>query len=376
VSDRSLMERALALAARGEGTTHPNPRVGAVVARGGRVEGEGWHRAPGGPHAEAAALAEAGPRARGATLYVTLEPCAHSGRTPPCADGIIAAGVRRVLAACRDPNPLVDGRGLARLRRAGIEVETGLLAAEARELNRAYLHATATGLPFVTLKLAQSLDGRIAARGGRSRWITCERSREAVHRLRAEADAVLVGVGTVLADDPELTARPRGRLERRQPARVVLDPRLRTPLDARVVREKTGRTILLVGREVPKGRMAPYRARGVTIVPLRTRAGRFSWKETGRALAGLGLLAVLAEGGGETAAWLARERAVSRFELFVSPLLLGGDGIPAFAALGVSDPARALRLGMVRREVLGDDLHLTVEPVQDRGRRRRCSPAS
>jgi len=357
------MARALSLAARGIGTTHPNPRVGAVLVRGGRIVGEGWHRAPGGPHAEAIALGRAGDRARGATLYVNLEPCAHFGRTPPCAPALAAAGVKRVVASLRDPNPQVDGRGAAFLRRAGVPVEFGLLAEEARELNRSYLRWVVSGLPFVTLKLAQSLDGRIAAFTGRSRWITGEAARAEAQLLRAEADAVMVGVGTVLADDPALTARPEGRLAPRQPARVVLDPGLRTPLGARVVREAPeGRTILLVGREVPEGRARPYRARGVRIVPLRTRGRRFTWREVGRTLGGMGLLSLLAEGGGETAGWLFRSGAVDRLELFVAPVLLGGDGIPALAPLGVKDPARAPRLRLLSIRGVGKDIRLTAAP--------------
>jgi diaminohydroxyphosphoribosylaminopyrimidine deaminase/5-amino-6-(5-phosphoribosylamino)uracil reductase len=226
------MARALALAAEGLGLTSPNPAVGAVLVREGVVVGEAFHRVAGGPHAETAALAAAGEAARGATCYVTLEPCAHHGRTPPCADGLIAAGVARVVAACRDPDPRVDGRGLARLQAAGIAVTLGVGEAEARALNRAFFTRVTTGRPHVTLKSAMTLDGKIAAWNGESRWITGDAARREAHRLRFRADAILVGSGTVRRDDPELTVRLPGAPPK-EPLRVVADTRLRISGDAR-----------------------------------------------------------------------------------------------------------------------------------------------
>ncbi|MGH7265650.1 MAG: bifunctional diaminohydroxyphosphoribosylaminopyrimidine deaminase/5-amino-6-(5-phosphoribosylamino)uracil reductase RibD, partial [Candidatus Rokuibacteriota bacterium] len=235
MDDREWMARALALAARGSGLTSPNPAVGAVIVRDGTVVGEGWHSMAGALHAEAEALAAAGARARGATCYVTLEPCAHHGRTPPCVEALIASGVARVVAACRDPHPLVDGRGLARLGAAGVDVAVGVGEPEARALNRAFFVAVAAGRPHVTLKSAMTLDGKIAAWDGESRWITGKAARREAHRLRFAADAVLVGIGTVLRDDPELTVRVPDAPPK-EPFRVVADSRLRIPPDARLLR--------------------------------------------------------------------------------------------------------------------------------------------
>jgi len=233
--DAAYMERALGLARKAEGRTDPNPMVGAVLVRSGRIVAEGWHRRAGTPHAEAVALRRAGARARGATLYVTLEPCCHTDkRTPPCTDAIIRSGVARVVAAMADPNPRVRGRGIRRLRAAGISVSTGLLGAEARRCNRVFVHYMKTGTPWVTMKAAQSLDGRIATRGGDSKWITSPAARKLGHMHRSRNQAILVGVQTVLADDPRLTARVPGG---RDPVRIVLDSRLRTPPESRIFEE-------------------------------------------------------------------------------------------------------------------------------------------
>ncbi|HEY6866875.1 MAG TPA: bifunctional diaminohydroxyphosphoribosylaminopyrimidine deaminase/5-amino-6-(5-phosphoribosylamino)uracil reductase RibD, partial [Candidatus Eisenbacteria bacterium] len=233
-SERLLMRRALALAERGRGRTRPNPVVGAVIARGGRVVAEGWHARLGDRHAEVMALERAGRRARGATMFVTLEPCAHTGRTPPCVEALIGAGIRRCVVAVRDPHRIVDGRGLRRLRRAGIQVELGLCAAEAREQLAGYFSLHARRRPRVTWKVGASLDGRIADARGRSRWITSAEARRYAHQLRARADVVVVGAGTVAVDDPSLTARVPG--VRRQPLRLVCDPRLGLPLRRRLFR--------------------------------------------------------------------------------------------------------------------------------------------
>ncbi|HET9701436.1 MAG TPA: bifunctional diaminohydroxyphosphoribosylaminopyrimidine deaminase/5-amino-6-(5-phosphoribosylamino)uracil reductase RibD, partial [Burkholderiales bacterium] len=231
--DHRHMAEALRLAERGRRTATPNPRVGCVITRDGEVVGRGWHERAGGPHAEVLALAEAGDRARGANLYLTLEPCAHHGRTPPCAEALVRSGVARVVAAMQDPNPLVAGKGFSIVRAAGIEVQSGLLEAEARELNLGFVSRMTRGRPWVRLKLAASLDGRTALANGKSQWITAEAARRDAHRLRAEACAVLTGIGTVRDDDPRLTVR--GVATSRQPARVVVDSRLETPPDAKVL---------------------------------------------------------------------------------------------------------------------------------------------
>ncbi|MBI1797164.1 MAG: bifunctional diaminohydroxyphosphoribosylaminopyrimidine deaminase/5-amino-6-(5-phosphoribosylamino)uracil reductase RibD [Candidatus Eisenbacteria bacterium] len=344
------MRRALRLAERGRGRVNPNPMVGAVVVRAGRVVGEGWHRAPGAPHAEAMALARAGARARGATMYVTLEPCAHVGRTPPCVDAIIAGGVRRCVVAIRDPHAIVDGRGLRRLRAAGVRVEVGLFAAEVEAQLAGYLMTQRSGRPRVTLKLATSLDGRIApargfARRGADRWLTGPAARRLAHRLRARSDAVVVGAGTARADDPRLTARGVGAA--RQPLRVVCDTMLRLPVTLALLRDP-GRTVIACGPRAPRRRQTALEARGARV--WRLGAGRGSTRAAGvppaallRRLARAGCHEVLIEGGAALAgAWL-DARVVDRIVLMIAPTLLGRGGLAwgpsaarrgRFAALG------------------------------------------
>jgi diaminohydroxyphosphoribosylaminopyrimidine deaminase/5-amino-6-(5-phosphoribosylamino)uracil reductase len=351
------MRRALALARRGRGRTSPNPMVGAVVAKAGRIIAEGYHRRAGEPHAEALALQRAGPEARGATLYVTLEPCCHHGRTPPCTDAIIASGVRRVVAAMRDPNPLVAGKGLRRLRRAGIEVEVGLLEEQARRLNEAYCHRITTGRPFVTLKLAASLDGKIATRTGSSRWITAQAARLHVHRLRAESDAVMVGIGTALADDPRLTGQ-LGAM--RQPIRVVVDSRARLPTDAAMLREPGGPVIVAATLRAPRSRVAALRRAGAEVLLLRERQGRVDLRALLEALGRRGITSLLVEGGSEIAGSLLDAHLVNKFVLFLAPILVGGARAPMIAAgRGVARLSEALRLDRLAVRRLGPDLVIT-----------------
>jgi diaminohydroxyphosphoribosylaminopyrimidine deaminase/5-amino-6-(5-phosphoribosylamino)uracil reductase len=346
------MQQAIELARRGLGRTSPNPAVGAVVVRGGAVVGRGWHRRAGGPHAEVVALAEAGPRARGATLYLTLEPCSHFGRTPPCAPAVVAAGLRRVVVAVGDPNPRVRGRGLKLLERAGIETAVGIGETAARELIRGYSRHVLTGLPFVRLKLAVSADGRIAAAGGASRWITGPAARRLVHEWRDEFDAVMVGVGTVLADDPALTCRRRGG---RDPVRIVLDSELRTPPRARVFRE--GRSpvwIATTRRADPRRERALVRA-GAEVVRLPARRGRVDLEALFRALGKRDIVSVLVEGGSRLAGTLLGEGRVDELCWFSAPLLIGGDGVPMVDSLGVRSPERAIRLVDLRDRPVGRD---------------------
>ena len=333
-----MMRRALALAARGLGETNPNPVVGCVVARQGRVLGEGFHRRAGAPHAEVEALGRAGASAKGATLYVTLEPCAHHGRTPPCAPLVRDSGVRRVVAALRDPDPRVAGRGLRLLRSAGVEVETGTLAAEAEALNSRFLTAARRGRPFVLLKAALTLDGRIATAGGASKWITSPAQRCQARWLRRLHDAVVVGIGTVLADDPLLLPQPRTR---RPFARVVLDTRLRLPLASRLVRSASARTPVLVVTAAAGGaRRRALEARGVEVVKVATRGGRVEPRALLAALRERGLASVMVEGGSEVLGSFLAARLVDEVALFRAPLLLGGRG--SKAAFGGGDP-RAIR---------------------------------
>lgn len=352
--DERWMRRALALAARARGRQRPNPMVGAVVvSRSGRVLGTGWHRKAGEAHAEVLALRALGGKApAGATLYVTLEPCAHHGKTPPCADAVIASGVRRVVVAMRDPYPLVDGRGLERLRRAGLDVTVGVCEAEARALNAPWLSVVTRGRPLVTLKLALTLDGRIAARGGDARWVTGEAARREAHRMRDRHDAILVGVGTVLADDPALTVR--GLRGGRDPVRVVLDGRLRTPPGARVLAPGPG-TLLFCAEDAPGERPEAVRLpRGpdgrLPLAPVLAHLGR------------AGLLSVLVEGGGEVARSFLEARLVDRVTCFVAPKLVGGDGVPALGPLGITRMADALALADVAVRRLGDDVMVTGRP--------------
>jgi diaminohydroxyphosphoribosylaminopyrimidine deaminase/5-amino-6-(5-phosphoribosylamino)uracil reductase len=363
--DQHFMAEALALAARGRGLTSPNPMVGAVVVRDGAAVGRGWHRRAGAPHAEADALADAGARAAGATLYVTLEPCNHHGRTPPCTAGILAAGIRRVVAAVADPNPRVRGAGAERLRAAGVEVALGCREVEARALNRAFFTAAALGRPHVTLKAAMTLDGKIAAADGTSRWITGQAARERAHRLRAESDAVVVGIGTALADDPALSVRLDPPWPR-EPYRVVVDSRARLPAGARLVAAGTpARAVVAVGEEAPADRIAALAARGVTVLPCKSRDGRVDPADLLRRLGALEVRAVLVEGGGALAWSLVAAGLVDRVAFFVAPALVGGAAAPT----PVDGPGlpldRALRLAHLAATPVGPDVLLEADVLRE-----------
>jgi diaminohydroxyphosphoribosylaminopyrimidine deaminase/5-amino-6-(5-phosphoribosylamino)uracil reductase len=355
-----FMKRALRLAERGRGRVRPNPVVGAVVVRGDRVVGEGWHRALGEPHAEAVALARAGSRARGATLYVTLEPCTHVGRTPPCVDAILAAGIRRCVVATRDPHPIVDGRGLRRLRAAGLEVEVGLLAKEARANLGGYWQLHTTGRPRVTLKLASSLDGRLApaqgfAKRGRGRWLTGPDARRAVHRLRAEADAIVIGAGTARADDPRLTVR--GVRLSRPPLRVVCDSRLRLPRTLRLLSSPLARgTVVACTDLAPREPERALVSAGAQVWRLPRGRGGISVQALIRRLGREGAQEVLFEGGARLATSLLAGGQVDRLALFIAPSILGGDALAWCGAL-----PSTLRGRVTEQKRVGDDTWITVE---------------
>ncbi len=355
--DDHFMKRALALARRGRGKTSPNPMVGAVVVKVGRVVGEGWHRRAGFAHAETVALDRAGEKARGATLYVNLEPCRHWGRTPPCVDAIEKSGVRRVVAAMLDPDPRNDGRGIERLKRAGIRTTVGVREEEARRLNEAFVKFARRGLPFVTVKAAQSLDGKIATTAGKSKWITGDRARDYGHRLRAESDAVIVGVNTVLTDDPRLSARPGGKPAARQPLRVILDSRLRTPPAARIFSVPgDGKALIAAGRVRNRRKRRRLEAAGAEIVAVPDRHGRVSLTKLLRLLAARGVTRVLIEGGGGAIAAAFREKLVDRVLFFVAPAIIGGREAPtAVEGEGIRDPGRAIRLREMKVRKLGND---------------------
>ena len=363
--DADFMRQAIALARRGLGRTSPNPPVGAVVVARGRVVGRGWHRRPGAAHGEAMALRAAGARARGATLYVTLEPCNHHGRTPPCTEAILAAGVRRVVFGARDPNPHVRGGGAARLRRAGVEVLGGVERVACEELIAGFVSLVRRGRPLVTLKLAATLDGRIATSSGDSRWISGPAARALVHRWRDEMDAVMVGLGTVLADDPRLTCRRRGG---RDPLRVVVDSRLRIPLTARVL-TKEAAPATLVASVTSRGRkLSALRARGATVLSLPGRGGRVSLRRLLDALGQRGVATVLLEGGATLAAAALREGLVDRLHVFLAPRVIGGDGLPMLAPLGVRRLRGAPRLRWLGAERVGDDWLLRAVPERSHAR--------
>ena len=355
-----FMRLALRLAARALGDTSPNPAVGAVVVNRGRVVGTGYHRRAGLPHAEAVALSKAGAKARGGTLYVSLEPCNHSGRTPPCCDAILKAGIRRVVAAMKDPNPITNGHGLARLRRGGVAVTTGILADEAARLNAPFVKSVTTGLPWVTAKVAQSLDGKIATRTGESRWISSSDSRRLAHQLRRQADAILVGIRTVLRDDPLLTTRdPRRRARPGRPIKVILDSRLRLPVSSRCLSSASPAPTVVATLSRSSTKRAALERRGaeVLLCPASPR-GRVSLRWLlARLLARDGVMSVLLEGGGEVLASALRERVVDRVMWVVAPVILGGRASPgSVGGNGVRLLSQAVRLNDVAIRRLGGDL--------------------
>lgn len=344
------MRRALTLAARGRGLASPNPLVGAVVVKDGEAVGEGYHRYDRVRHAEVIALEKAGERAAGADLYVTLEPCCHTGRTPPCVGAIIRAQVRRVFVATRDPNPQVRGRGIAELRRHGVEVRVGLLEEEAQHLNRPFFFAMEHHRPWVTLKLAVTLDGRIAAWDGSSRWITGEVSRRAVHRLRFEADAVLVGIGTVLADDPSLDVRG---VRRKRIVKVILDSHLRIPSAARLF--SSGDPVLIFhGPDVAGSERRRLAARA-ELVGVRRFRGGLDWRRLLEELDRRQIRQLLVEGGSRVATSLLAQVRPLELVLFFAPKILGADGLQAVGSLGKRTLADALALGDVTVRRSGED---------------------
>lgn len=374
MSPEAAMRLALAQARRSRGRTFPNPPVGAVVYRGDRVLGSGRTRPVGGPHAEVvaidAALRRVGARAlRGASLAVTLEPCCHTGRTGPCTQRILEAGLRRLFVGHLDPHARVRGRGVARLRRAGLAVRVGVLERECREQHRGFLSVVERGRPFVALKLAASLDGRIATASGASRWITGPSARALVHRLRAASDAVLVGAETALADDPELTAR-RGERVVHRPVRIVADSRLRVPPEARLYRGESGRTWVLCSAKAPARRRRSLIEAGARLVDVPDRGGRLDLRKGFEKLARAGLTEVLVEGGGELAAGLLREDLVDELHWFAAPKLLGGDARPALGALRIERLAEAAMLADVSTRRVGDDLHVRARVARSGGRGR------
>ena len=352
-TDREFMARALALAARGMFTTTPNPRVGCVLVAEGQVVGEGWHEAAGKPHAEVNALQQAGARARGATAYVTLEPCNHHGRTPPCSEALIAAGVARVVAAMRDPNPLVAGQGFARLAQAGIQVEQGLLGDEARELNIGFVSRMTRGRPWVRMKIAASLDGRTALANGQSQWITSQAARDDGHHWRARACAVLTGIGTLREDDPHLNVR--AVQTPRQPLKVLIDSRLDASPEAKLF--QSGKTLVFAG-EAHAAKSAALAARGAEIVVLPNANGKVELPQMLEELARRGVNELHVEAGSKLNGSLLREGCVDELLIYLAPVLIGDAGQGMFHLPELTQLSKAQRLAIAELTPIGDDMRV------------------
>lgn len=347
------MTHALALAARGLGRTWPNPAVGCVLVKDGRVVGRGWTQPGGRPHAERMALDAAGDAARGATAYVTLEPCAHHGKTPPCAEALVAAGVARVVTALTDPDPRVSGKGHAILRAAGIAVTEGICAARARDLQAGFLKRVERGLPFVTLKLAATLDGRIATATGESRWITGPESRRRVHLMRMTHDAVLTSSATALADDPDLTARDMGAAQ--QPLRILCDAGLRVPATSRLGRTAGDPPVWVLHGDSPPAARSAWAATGARLIPCATAGGHLDLAAAFRALAAEGLTRLLIEAGGQFAAALIRAGLVDELALFQAGCLIGTEGRAVLGPLSLTALAEAPRPRLIEATTCGPD---------------------
>ncbi len=367
VLDAFYMARALELARKGVYSTHPNPRVGCVIVRDGEVVGEGWHVRAGEPHAEVHALLQAGDKAKGATAYVTLEPCSHHGRTPPCAEALVNAGVARVVAAMQDPNPDVAGRGLLRLMSAGIAVQSGVLEGEARSINKGFLKRMEHGLPYVRVKLAMSLDGRTAMASGESQWITGPQARSAVQRLRAQSSVVLTGADTVLADNARLTVRPdelglnaelTALAVTRPPLRVLIDGRLRVPLDAPFF--KAGNA--LVATCAAASARERYHEEGHEMLALASSGGHVDLRKLLAELASRGVNDVLVEAGPKLAGAFTRLGLVDEFQIFVAGKLMGSSARPLLD-LPLAQMHEALELKIVEMRAVGDDWRVIAVPV-------------
>ncbi len=363
VNDADYMALAVSLAERGRGWTNPNPVVGAVLVKAGRIIGQGWHKRRGGLHAEREALADCQESPAGATLYVTLEPCCHHGRQPPCTDAILKAGVVRVVVGSSDPNPLVAGKGLDILRTYGVAVETGVLKEECDALNPAFFHYITVGRPYVTMKYAMTLDGKTATRAGASRWITGTEARQRVHRDRHANAAIMVGVSTVLADNPLLTCRLEGG---RDPLRVICDTRLRTPLDSQIVRTAGQVPTVLAAGPADRSRSAPYEAAGCQVWTLPLRQGRIDLWALMDKLGRAEVDSLLLEGGG-TLNWAMLDRGlVQRIQAYIAPKIFGGvDAKSPVEGLGMASPDQAVRMRHMDVVRIGDDLLLEGEVDAD-----------
>jgi len=370
-NDIVFMKEALREARKGIGFTSPNPMVGAVIVRDGMILSRGYHKRAGEPHAEVDALSKVEGRAKGSTLYVNLEPCNHHGRTPPCTEAILAAGLKRVVVGMRDPNPDVKGKGCEYLESRGVEVTEGVLGDEARELNEVFIKYSLTRRPFVILKSALTLDGWTASSTGHARWVTNERSRSYVHKLRAMVDGVLVGVGTVIADDPMLTVRTEGR-SNKNPVRIIADSSLRTSLASKIVMDLSkARTIIAVGSGVDEKKVEKLKAHGVEILICPLRGGRIDLPALMDLLGGISVTSLLVEGGAQIAGSFLREGLVDKLCVFLAPKLLGGgDGIPMAEGPGAQNMGECINLSKVKVKKMAGDIMITGYPDY---RGTRCS---
>jgi diaminohydroxyphosphoribosylaminopyrimidine deaminase/5-amino-6-(5-phosphoribosylamino)uracil reductase len=356
MNDERWMKRALRLAEKGKGRTSPNPMVGAVLIKDDKVVAEGYHAKAGEPHAEMIVLRKAGEEARGATLYVNLEPCTHHGKTPPCVPVVIEAGVKRVVIGIEDPNPLVDGKGVEALTRAGVDVEIGILEKECRRLNEAFCKYIVTKEPFIILKVAATLDGKIATRNGESQWITGEASRRFVHRLRDQVDGVIVGIGTVLKDDPMLTARIRGG---KDPYCVILDSRLRIPEDAQLVKISPARTIVATTELAPRERVEKLEKKGVRVLIFNSRQGRVDLKPCLSKLGEMGMITLLVEGGSQLNGSFLDQGLIDKIIFFLSPKMIGDPQAPGiFGGHGVINLKEAILLSELKMRKIAEDVLL------------------
>ncbi|WP_110928621.1 bifunctional diaminohydroxyphosphoribosylaminopyrimidine deaminase/5-amino-6-(5-phosphoribosylamino)uracil reductase RibD [Bacillus massiliglaciei] len=363
--DQYYMQMALDLASSAKGKTNPNPVVGAVIVKDGVIAGTGIHRKAGEPHAEVHAFRMAGDYAKGATLYVTLEPCSHYGKTPPCANLVKDSGVSRVVVAAQDPNPEVAGRGIELIRNAGIEVEVGILEEEAKKLNERFIHNMQTGSPFIISKYAMTADGKIAAHNGQSKWVTGKEARHSVHRLRNEVDAILVGIGTVLADNPSLTTRlPEGN--GKHPIRVIMDRRLRMPLHAAVMDASDAKTWIVTGENADPEKAELLRQKGAVLIHVPEKEGVLDLHAAMEKLYANGITDILVEGGAEINASFLREGLINKFLIYIAPKILGGrNSLSPFAGADVNSMESAADLHIEKVEMVGKDLCITAYPVKE-----------
>jgi diaminohydroxyphosphoribosylaminopyrimidine deaminase/5-amino-6-(5-phosphoribosylamino)uracil reductase len=371
MDDEKWMKRALRLAEAGRGRTSPNPLVGAVLVKRGKTVGEGYHARIGEAHAEIIALRQAGERARGAVLYINLEPCTHYGRTPPCVPQVIKAGVKRAVIGMEDPNPVVNGKGIEALRKFGLDVKVGVLEKECRRLNEAFCKYILKKEPFVVLKVAATLDGKIATRNGDSKWISGEASRRFVHKVRDQVDGVLVGIGTILRDDPLLTARSK---EGREPYRIVLDSRLEIPEEAKVFEHSPSEVILVTTGSAPQDKIERLQRRGVRVLIIDSRGGRVNLRSCLRKLGEIGVMNLLVEGGSRVNGSFLDEGLIDKLFLFLSPKLMGDpQALGVFGGVGISSLEEAVAIKEISIKRIGDDIF--VEGYLEWGT-KSCSPES